>query len=81
MYKNEDVFAQNFRINFYNTRSGDHYVPSPQRLSLTFNQSIWNQALQNWHNVPISVKNSPSVMCFKKNYKKHLISFYQFESL
>ena len=37
MWKNEINFEQNFRINLHNTRSGDHYVPSRQRLTRTFN--------------------------------------------
>ena len=79
MWKNESYFAENFRINLHNTRSGDHYVPSPQRLTRAYNQSIMCQAPQNWYNIPIPVKSSTSLNSFKKNYKSFLISNYQNE--
>ena len=79
MWKNESIFAENFRINLNNTRSGDHYVPSSQRLTRAYNQSIMCQAPENWHIIPISVKTSTSLNSFKKNYKSFLISNYQNE--
>ena len=79
-HKNEGKFRQYFRINLNNTRSGDHYVPPLQRLTLTYNQSIINQALLNWVDIPPNIRNSPSFSSFKKNYKLHLLSQYQDES-
>ena len=77
MWKNEVNFEQNFRINLHNTRSGDHYVPSRQRLTRTFNQSIMYQAPNNWQDIPVTIINSPSLSSFKRNFKSHLISLYQ----
>ena len=77
MWKNEVIFEQNFRINLHNTRSGDHYVPSRQRLTRAFNQSIMYQAPHNWQDIPATIINSPSLSSFKRNFKSHLISLYQ----
>ena len=76
MKKNIEYFAPNFQINLHNTRSGNHYVPSFQRLALTQNQSIMYQAPKNWHNIPLLVKNSRSLDTFKRNYKTFLLSCY-----
>ena len=77
MWKNEVNFEQNFRKNLHNTRSGDHYVPSRQRLTRAFNQSIMYQAPHNWQNIPATIINSPSLSSFKRNFKSHLIPLYQ----
>ena len=76
MRKNLAYFSQNYVINLHNTRSGDRYVPSRQRLSLTLDQSIRYQARYHWSNIPVWIKNSPSLKSFKRNYKKFLISQY-----
>ena len=76
MKKNESNFAEYYRINLNNTRSGDHYVPPHNRLALSFNQSINRQAPNNWLSIPPCVRNSPSLLTFKRNYKKHIISGY-----
>ena len=76
MRKNLAYFSQNYVINLHNTRSGDRYVPSRQRLSLTLDQSIRYQAPHHWSNIPVWIKNSPSLKSFKRNYKKFLISQY-----
>ena len=81
MRKNLTYFSQNYVINLYNTRSGDRYVPSRQRLTQTLDQSIMYQAPHNWSNIPVLVKNSPSLKSFKINYKHFLISQYQNSSL
>ena len=81
MWKNEINFAQYFQINLYNTRSGDHYVPSVQRLTLAQNQSIYHQVLLNWHDIPLDIKSSPSLVGFKRKYKSHLISYYLSEDV
>ena len=74
MWKNELQFTNNFRINTHNTRSGDRYEPSRQRLSSALNKSIWYQAPLNWSNIPFHIKNACSLNIFKRNYKNHLIS-------
>ena len=81
MRKNESNFSEYFRINLNNTRSGDHYVPPRNRLTLSFNQSINRQAPNNWLSIPPWVRNSPSLLTFKKNYKAHIISRYQSENV
>ena len=81
MRKNIAYFSQNYVINLYNTRSGDRYVPSRQRLTRTLDKSIMYQAPHNWSNIPVLVKNSPSLKSFKINYKHFLISQYQNSSL
>ena len=53
MWKNIEKFTQNFRINPMNTRSGDYYAPSFQRIPLTQNQSIMYQAPLIWENIPL----------------------------
>ena len=65
MWNNEAIFAQNFWINVHNTRSGDHYVPSYQRIPITFNQSIMRQVPHNWEHIPVELKNLPSLKSFK----------------
>ena len=80
MWKNLDYFIENFRFNYFNTRSGDRYEPSYQRLTLTFNQSIMRQAPINWVNIPDAIKNTPSLNSFKRKYKRHLLSLYQVEN-
>ena len=81
MKKNESNFSEYFRINLNNTRSGDHYVPPRNRLTLSFNQSINRQVPNNWLNIPTCIRNSPSLITFKRNYKKHIISSYQSENV
>ena len=76
MWKNEHIFAPNFRVNLYNTRSGDYYEPSRQRLSLALYQSIMYRVPHNWLQIPNPIKNSPSLHSFKRNYKSFLLSFY-----
>ena len=76
MWKNIDKFSQNFRINPMNTRSGDYYAPSFQRIPLTQNQSIMYQAPIIWENIPLSVRNSVSIASLKRKYKISLISCY-----
>ena len=79
MKNNESYFSQNFRLNLFNTRSGNHYVPAFQRIDLTLNRSLRYQAPYNWRYIPIHVKNSPSLNSFKKRYKAFLISLYSVE--
>ena len=76
MYKNIDNFSSHLFQCPYSTRSGTYYIPTRQRLTLTSNQSINVQALSNWNNIPETLKNSPSVISFKKNYKNYLLSSY-----
>ena len=76
MYKNIDMFASNILEHPYDTHSGIYYVPEYQNLTLTRNQSIKFQAPSTWNNIPDSVKNSPSISAFKRNYKRWLLSFY-----
>ena len=76
MYKNIENFSANLFQSPYFSRSGTYYISTRQRLTLTSNQSIKVQALSNWNNIPDTLKNSPSVISFKKNYKKYLLSSY-----
>ena len=74
MWKNIADFEPYFRVNVNNTRSGDYYAPGRQRLTLNQRQSIIHQALVNWDSIPMLVKNSPSLISFKKKYKNDLLS-------
>ena len=76
MYKNIDNFSSNLFQCPYSTRSGTYYVQTRQRLTLTSDLSINVQALSNRNNTPETLKNSPSVISFKKNYKNYLLSSY-----
>ena len=80
MFRNIDRFSQNFRINTHNTRSGNYYTPSYQRLTLGQHQSIMYQAPLNWEKIPPSVKNSRSLASFKRKYKSYLVSLYSQEA-
>ena len=77
MWKNIDYFMPNYRINLNNTRSGNYFVSLYHRLSLTQNQSILYQAPSNWRNIPLDVRNSTSLIMFKKKYKNSLLSSYE----
>ena len=77
MWKNIDKFEDNFRVNTHNTRSGNHYVPTSFRLTMTQNKSIKFQAPQNWSQIPDYIINSPSLTTFKRKYKSFLLSAYQ----
>ena len=76
MYKNIESFSGNLYQNPYSTRTGTYYIPLRQRLTLTRNQSVKVQAQSNWKDIPDTVKNSPSVFSFKRNYQKHLLDSY-----
>ena len=76
MKKNVDNFTSNYYNNLHNTRSGNHYAPSFQRLALTQRQSIMYQAPVNWQNIPLSIRNSRSLDSFKRTYKTFLLSRY-----
>ena len=76
MYKNNENFSANLFQSPYFSRSGSYYIPFRQRLTITSNQSVKVQALSNWNNIPDTLKNSPSVFSFKKNYKRFLLASY-----
>ena len=77
MWKNLDLFRHIFRINSHNTRSGQYYEPPIQRLTLTFKQSIMNQAPINWLDIPDFIKLSPTLKSFKRNYKSFILLQHQ----
>ena len=79
MWKNIEKFEENFRINLHNTRSGDHYDPTYQRLALAQNKSIMFQAPQNWSRIPDFITNSISLNSFKRKYKLHLLYSRQYD--
>ena len=74
MRKNIEMFSQNYRINLNNTRSGNYYAPSFQRIPMTLRNSIMYRAPKNWHDIPLNIRNSISLNSFKKKYKKFLLS-------
>ena len=76
MFKNIGSFESSFRVNPYNTRSGDYYAPGLHRLTLTQNQSIQYQGPIVWEEIPLAIKQCPSLASFKYNYRSHLISGY-----
>ena len=81
MFKNIGNFESNFRVNPYLTRSGDHYAPNFQRLSLTQNQSIKFQAPKLWYQIPLEIRQCRSLTSFKKRYRSFLINKYIEEDL
>ena len=80
MWKNIDRFAPYLRVNINNTRSGDYYAPTRQRLTLNQRQSIIHQALLIWEGIPLDVRNSTSLLSFKKKYRNSLLSSYDNQS-
>ena len=79
MYANMGRFESNFYLNSHATRSGDHFAPAFQCLTLTQNQSIKFQAPANWNNIPSLIKNSPHIHSFRRKYKKFLLSQYDLD--
>ena len=55
MYKNIGNFESSFRVNPYQTRSGDYYAPGLHRLTLTQNQSIQYQGPIVWEEIPLPI--------------------------
>ena len=76
MYKNIGNFESSFRVNPYQTRSGDYYTPGHHRLTLTRNQSIRYQGPIAWEGIPLNIRQCPSLASFKYNYRSHLLSNY-----
>ena len=76
MHKNRDKFIQNLYNNPYSSRSGIHYAPTFQRLTLTQNQSLKYQVPLNWLQIPQSIRDTKSLKSFKYKYKSFLISSY-----
>ena len=76
MFKNISSFDSSFRVNPYQTRSGDYYAPGLHRLTLTQNQSIQYQGLTVWEEIPLHIRQCPSLSSFKYNYRSSLISKY-----
>ena len=66
MWKNIEKFSQNYRINLNNTRSGNYYEPSFQRIPITLRKSIMYRAPKNWSDIPIDIRNLTSLKGFKK---------------
>ena len=76
MYKNIDNLSSNLFQCPYSTRSGTYYVQS--RRTLTSNQSINVEALCNWNITPETLKNSPSVIPFKKTIRVFIMDASRF---
>ena len=76
MFKNIGNFESSFRVNPYQTRSGDYYASPLLRLTLTQNQSIQYQGPIIWEDIPLHIRQCPSIASFKHNYRSFLISRY-----
>ena len=76
MFKNIGSFESSFRINPYQTHSGDYYAPGLHRLTLIQNQSIQYQGPIVWEEIPLPIRQCPSLASFKYNYRSYLISGY-----
>ena len=76
MFKNIGNFESSFRVNPYQTRSGDYYASPLHRLTLTQNLSIQYQGPIIWENIPVHIRQCPSIASFKHNYRSFLISRY-----
>lgn len=74
MFKNSnlDIF---YADHSYNTRNRDQANPIFQRLTLT-QHSIFFNGPTIWNSIPVNIRQSSSLVMFKKQYKKHLIQLY-----
>ena len=59
----------------YNTRFINNAVPSFQRLTRCMKSLTYNGP-KCWNNIPINIRNSPSISSFKHKFKDHLIKLY-----
>ena len=64
-----------FSTSNYPTRSVNSLIPQFQRLTST-QRSIFYTGPKIWNAIPVDIKNSPSILSFKRNYKSYLISRY-----
>ena len=77
VYLNRQCFMEPNTSHRYNTRSNiNDLSPSFQRLTLTQNQSIYFQGPRIWNEIPVCVRESPSLFSFKKSFKKFTLSSY-----
>ena len=77
MYKNPSRFSQASSVHDHSTRfSVSNYSTVFQRLTLTRNQSLYFQAPNNWNGIPQHIKNSETILQFKRKYKNFLLGQY-----
>ena len=74
MFKNSglDTFSSNHG---YNTRNSELSNPIFQRLTLT-QHSVYFKGPKIWNSIPVHIRQSRSLLVFKKLYRNHLIQCY-----
>ena len=60
----------------YNTRNRSNVLPQFQRLSIS-QHSLSYVVPKLWNEIPIHVRNSPTLSLFKKLYKDYLLAMYR----
>ena len=76
-----DYFTQVFDIHHYNTRSashGDFFLKRKNTLQYGL-LSVCSNGAKIWNNIPLDIRNSPSVGNFKKKIKQLLLESYNSE--
>ena len=75
IYMFKKIGKGEFSTSNYPTRSVNSLIPQFQRLTST-QRSIFYTGPKIWNDIPVDIKNSPSILSFKRNYKSYLISRY-----
>ena len=71
-------FSLNNSIHNYMTRTASNFHLPQIRTNVSKN-SIFFRGPILWNNIPINIKNSPSLNSFKKHFKSHLVSLYNID--
>ena len=74
-YKNPNILNQYVRTHNYNTRNRNDLLPTFQRLRVS-DQSVIHNTVLNWNEVPLHIKESPSLASFKYCYRQFLLNQY-----
>ena len=75
MFKLHSTNLINYPVHNYNTRNLGNATTTFQRLSIC-QRSLSYKGPKLWNSIPVSIKNSPSIHTFKRDYKLHLLSSY-----
>ena len=76
IYRNPGVLDRFSRTHQYDTRDRHSLLPPFVRLRTT-QQSFYYNATMIWNEIPIDIKQSLSLGCFKNRYKEFLIAKYE----
>ena len=75
IFKNPDIVQEFQRFHAYYTCNNISLKPNFQRLTLT-QQSVNYRAPKTWNDIPLHIRNSPSISSFKRNFTTYLIRSY-----